>query len=87
MKYRNLGQAITGLIDQTRRGLTDHEYELHLQRLGKYSNMVYDLEDKVEVLSDEVGSERYIKAQRDLEKYKAKLDAELALGLDNKNIY
>lgn len=70
MKYKSIGDAVAGMLDQTRRGMTDHEYELHLRRIKRYAN------DETET-----GSDQYAKWADTLAKYRNKLDAELNKGL------
>ena len=82
MKYHNIGDAIAGMIDQTQRGMTNHEYELHLKRIKRYANKVQECEDALKVFSDDdKQDERYIKWVKMLDKYKAKLEAELNMGM------
>lgn len=82
MKYYTIGEAIAGAIDQAKRGMTDHEYELHLKRIKRYANKVEECEDALTVFSDdEVGTEQYNKWARSLARYKQKLEAELNVGL------
>lgn len=82
MKYHNIGDAIAGMIDQTQRGMTNHEYELHLKRIKRYANKVQECEDALTVFNDdEKQDERYIKWVKMLDKYKTKLEVELNMGL------
>ena len=82
MKYRSIGDAVEGMIDQINRGMTDHEYELHIKRLKRYANKVEECEDALSVFGeDEKQDERYIKWSKMLAKYKAKLEAEKIRGL------
>lgn len=82
MKYTNIGEAIAGFIDQTARGMTDHEYELHIKRIKRYANVVEECEDALTVFDeDEHETEAYTKWANRLAKYKGKLEAELNMGL------
>ena len=82
MKYNNIGDAIAGAIDQSRRGMTNHEYELHTNRLKRYANKVEECEDALSVFGDdERQDDRYIKWAKMLAKYKAKLEDEKVKGL------
>lgn len=81
MKYHDIGSAIAGMIDQTTRGMTDHEYELHIKRLRRYGNKIMDIEDYISVWENEPESPEYKKAVADLEKYKQKLADEKVRGL------
>lgn len=82
MRYYSIDDAIAGALDQHLRGMTDHEYELHLKRIKRYANIVQDCEDALTVFSDdEKTTEQYIKWQKKLTKYQQKLNAELNRGL------
>lgn len=82
MRYYNIGDAIAGMIDQTDRGMTNHEYELHINRLRRYGNKIQECEDALSVFDDnEKEDERYIKWAKMLAKYQAKLEAEKNKGL------
>lgn len=82
MRYRTIDDAIAGAIDQTRRGMTNHEYELHIRRIKRYANKVEECEDALTVFDEsETETEQYIKWQETLAKYRQKLDAELSRGL------
>ena len=82
MKYKSIGDAVAGMLDQTRRGMTDHEYELHLRRIKRYADKVQECEDALTVFDEsETGSDQYIKWADTLTKYRGKLDAELNKGL------
>lgn len=82
MRYNNIGDAIAGAIDQAKRGMTNHEYDLHIKRIRRYANKVEECEDALTVFSeDETESEPYIKWQKMLTKYQQKLEAELNMGL------
>lgn len=82
MKYSNIGDAIASIIDQTRRGMNDHEYELHLKRIKRYANKVEECEDALTVFDeDEAETVQYIKWQKMLVKYQHKLEEELNRGL------
>ena len=82
MKYRSIGDAVEGMIDQMSRGMTSHEYELYIRRLKRYANKVEECEDALTVFSeDERQDERYIKWEKMLAKNRAKLEAEKHMGL------
>lgn len=53
-------------------------------RLGKVSNLIYDEEDSLDILSDEIGSDRYnrhLKKKQELENEKVKLLEQLEATL------
>lgn len=82
MRYADIGEAIAGMIDQTARGMTDHEYELHIKRIKRYANIVEECEDALTVFNeDETETEAYTKWVSKLAKYRGKLEAELNMGL------
>lgn len=82
MRYANIGDAIAGMLDQHRRGMTDHEYDLHLRRLKRYAGKVEECEDALSVYAeDEANTDGYIKWAKMLAKYQSKLKAELNAGL------
>lgn len=82
MKYKDIGSAIAGMIDQQMRGMTDHEYELHLKRIKRYYNIIEECEDALTVFDEaEYDTEEYIKWSKKLETYKNKLETEQYRGL------
>ena len=82
MRYKDIGSAIAGMIDQQMRGMTDHEYELHLKRLKRYYNIIEECEDALTVFDEgEKDTEEYIKWSTRLKTYESKLDKEQHRGL------
>ena len=82
MKCRSIGEAIECAIDQARRGMTDHEYDLHLQRIKRYANKIEECEDALTVFSEsETDTLPYVKWQKKLIRYKQKLEEEMSMGL------
>lgn len=82
MRYYNIGDAIAGMIDQTQRGMTNHEYELHINRLKRYYNKVEECLDALSVFDEQEHNDpRYIKWQKTLYKYMNKLETERKRGL------
>lgn len=82
MRYADIGEAIAGMLDQTTRGMTDHEYELHIKRIKRYANIIEECEDALTVFNeDEVATGAYTKWATKLAKYRCKLEAELNMGL------
>lgn len=82
MRYTNIGDAIAGAIDQAKRGMTNHEYDLHIRRIKRYADKVQECEDALTVFSeDETETPQYIKWEKMLAKYQQKLEVELNAGL------
>ena len=83
MKYNNIGDAIAGVMDMTKRGMTSHEYELHIKRIKRYARIVEECEDALTCFNEEEArtDERYGKWEKKLIKYRNKLEAEINLGL------
>lgn len=81
MKYKSIGAAIAGAIDQTTRGMNDREYETHIKRLRRYGRKIEALEDYISVWADTPNAPEYQKGLADLATYKAKLEAEQNRGL------
>jgi hypothetical protein len=82
MRYNNIGDAIAGAIDQARRGMTNHEYDLHIRRIKRYADKVEECEDALTVFDEsETETAQYIKWATMLTKYREKLDAEINKGL------
>ena len=82
MTYNSIGDALAGMLDQHKRGMTDHEYELHLRRIKRYANKVQEAEDALTVFrKDEAETAQCIKWQMMLARYQQKLQEELSKGL------
>lgn len=82
MKYHNIGDAIAGMIDQTTRGMSNHEYDLHINRLKRYANIIEECEDALTCFSEEEHADPKYKRWADrLAKYQTKLNAEMQMGL------
>lgn len=82
MKYGNIEDAIVAMIDQTKRGMTSHEYELHLKRLKHYAEIILECEDALGCFDEtEHTDPRCIKWSKRLEKYRIKLETEKNMGL------